>query len=628
MEKQHVDETRKNQSRKDSRDGSFHVGFPSTVAPRGSMPGKGVAVQAQLETTAPGDELEREADSTADLVLRKIETGSTGAVPPPSGNFRRSVSAYGGSSVTLPSRMESQIRGSLGGGQALPNHLRSQMEGAFGQSFSNVHVHTDSAAAEMSRSIGARAFTYGNDIFFNQGQYSPYSSSGQHLIAHELTHTLQQGNRVARRDSDEVIRARVKMNAGRFPDARVWRVVVRDLFYLSDNDAIDCYFDALTRGPEWLTSYAGAWSEDLKAFGKSWYESYVPKKCLDSDYQEQIAAYHWEKLSKRIDEVESVIVDRHGKPYGKMVQYRHKLTEVAVSNRRSSSRPSWMISVENTLLQYLDDQTYAYNWKIKPEGLLDRHSYELAFGAMFALVILGSLGAAVGAAAMTAGGAGAAGTAGTVGTAGTAGTTGTVGTVTSTAGRAINWFARYKSAKAAWLFGKDTYKLGYDLIMAGEEDWEAEAFLKKKMAQYAVTLIADELDAGISGGIKGPMKEAIKDVVVGVIVTMINDEIEYGRVKVEDVTAAAITKLLGQLKGIPGMTDELFAGLEEPLSQIVSSAVNTMFSMLASPVQAMKDVEPDSDVAQLLKKRAELEESWGRYFALLKEARDKAARRT
>lgn len=102
------------------------------------------------------------------------------------------------SSISLPSQLESRLNASLGGGQGLPNQVRSQMEGAFGRSFSDVHIHTDSVAAEMSSSIGARAFTYGNDIFFNRGQFSPHSSDGQHLIAHELTHVTQGSGRIGR----------------------------------------------------------------------------------------------------------------------------------------------------------------------------------------------------------------------------------------------------------------------------------------------------------------------------------------------------------------------------------------------------------------------------------------------
>ena len=158
----------------------------------------GIQVQAKLETAEVDDPLEKEADSMADLAMRKIETGSAGALPPPSASPRSSVSAFGGSSVMLPSRMESQLNASLGSGYALPGLLRSQMEGAFGQPFSQVRVHTDASSAEMNQGIGARAFTYGNDIFFNQGQYNPSSADGQKLIAHELTHVAQQSGKVAR----------------------------------------------------------------------------------------------------------------------------------------------------------------------------------------------------------------------------------------------------------------------------------------------------------------------------------------------------------------------------------------------------------------------------------------------
>ncbi|MET1110387.1 MAG: DUF4157 domain-containing protein [Allosphingosinicella sp.] len=67
------------------------------------------------------------------------------------------------------------------------------MESRFGRDFSGVRVHHGAKAAEAADAIGARAFTTGNDIFFNAGQYQPNSSSGRQLLAHELTHTVQQG---------------------------------------------------------------------------------------------------------------------------------------------------------------------------------------------------------------------------------------------------------------------------------------------------------------------------------------------------------------------------------------------------------------------------------------------------
>ena len=66
------------------------------------------------------------------------------------------------------------------------------MSNAFNSDFSDVNIHTSPVAQQMNHELGAQAFTYGKDIYFNQGKYSPESRSGKHLLAHELTHTLQQ----------------------------------------------------------------------------------------------------------------------------------------------------------------------------------------------------------------------------------------------------------------------------------------------------------------------------------------------------------------------------------------------------------------------------------------------------
>nr|WP_052479325.1 DUF4157 domain-containing protein [Kibdelosporangium sp. MJ126-NF4]CEL23638.1 hypothetical protein [Kibdelosporangium sp. MJ126-NF4]CTQ93174.1 hypothetical protein [Kibdelosporangium sp. MJ126-NF4] len=87
-----------------------------------------------------------------------------------------------------------RIRGQLGGGSPLPAQLRSQMESGLGQSLGSVRLHTDATAANLSNQLGARAFTTGNDVFFNSGVYQPDSSEGYHTLAHELTHTLQQSS--------------------------------------------------------------------------------------------------------------------------------------------------------------------------------------------------------------------------------------------------------------------------------------------------------------------------------------------------------------------------------------------------------------------------------------------------
>ena len=85
------------------------------------------------------------------------------------------------------------IQSAKGGGAPLHDGVRSSMEQGFGADFSGVRVHTGGQADALNRSLNARAFTTGNDIFFGKGQYNPGSSGGQELIAHELTHTVQQG---------------------------------------------------------------------------------------------------------------------------------------------------------------------------------------------------------------------------------------------------------------------------------------------------------------------------------------------------------------------------------------------------------------------------------------------------
>ncbi|MFG3340759.1 DUF4157 domain-containing protein [Glycomyces sp. NPDC048151] len=78
------------------------------------------------------------------------------------------------------------------GGSPLDLDTRADMEGRFGQDFSNVRVHTDSAAHESAKSVNAQAYTVGSDIVFQSGNYDPGSDSGKHMLAHELTHVVQQ----------------------------------------------------------------------------------------------------------------------------------------------------------------------------------------------------------------------------------------------------------------------------------------------------------------------------------------------------------------------------------------------------------------------------------------------------
>lgn len=80
-----------------------------------------------------------------------------------------------------------------GQGQAMPDAMRSYFEPRFGRDLGDVRLHTDSRAAQLAQSLRARAFTVGRDILFGAGEYAPQTVEGKRLIAHELTHVLQQG---------------------------------------------------------------------------------------------------------------------------------------------------------------------------------------------------------------------------------------------------------------------------------------------------------------------------------------------------------------------------------------------------------------------------------------------------
>ena len=91
------------------------------------------------------------------------------------------------------SSLESKLKNSKTNGGLMDSNTRQVMENGFSADFSNVKIHTDALAVEMNKELGAQAFTHGNDIYFNEGKYDPSSAGGKHLLAHELTHTIQQG---------------------------------------------------------------------------------------------------------------------------------------------------------------------------------------------------------------------------------------------------------------------------------------------------------------------------------------------------------------------------------------------------------------------------------------------------
>ena len=167
-------------------------------------------VQPKLEVGAADDKYEREADRVSRSVVRQINSPT----PPPSnpadsseggdGTIQRDFlqrnflqchpiqAAAGLEGGSLDAGFEKELNRARGGGQPLPSGLQASMGQAMGADFSSVKIHTSTQSDNLNRSIQAKAFTTGKDIFFRQGTYQPASTSGQELIAHELTHVVQQ----------------------------------------------------------------------------------------------------------------------------------------------------------------------------------------------------------------------------------------------------------------------------------------------------------------------------------------------------------------------------------------------------------------------------------------------------
>jgi peptidoglycan hydrolase-like protein with peptidoglycan-binding domain len=185
--------------------------FSVNRALKASLPRQSSAwIQPKLTLNEPGDRYEQEADCVADQVMRMSDGASSTLRAPPQiqrlcaeceEGLQRQVgeeeeeeeliqpkAAEGGTT----SDVAAQVPRLQGGGRPLPESARNFFEPRFGHDFSRVRVHADQHAASSARALNARAYTRGHDIAFAAGQYAPHSDAGKRLLAHELTHVVQQ----------------------------------------------------------------------------------------------------------------------------------------------------------------------------------------------------------------------------------------------------------------------------------------------------------------------------------------------------------------------------------------------------------------------------------------------------
>lgn len=197
---------------------TLSVQRPSGTAPSTFLPGRGLLLrrkcacgsgagasgeceacrskkrlQTKLAIGASNDPLEQEADRIADQVLAAPAHAAVNSVPP---RIQRFAGQPTGEAAMAPSSVDHVLAGS---GRSLEPALRQDMERRFGHDFSRVRVHADAAAERSARDVSAHAYTVGHNIVFGAGRFVPGTQVGRRLIAHELTHVVQQSGAAGNR---------------------------------------------------------------------------------------------------------------------------------------------------------------------------------------------------------------------------------------------------------------------------------------------------------------------------------------------------------------------------------------------------------------------------------------------
>ena len=196
-------------------------------------------VQAKLTVGAPDDPYEQEADRVADQVMSMappapVQRLATGAIEVQRDPLAATITPLvqrameeeeeplqakamqrQTNSSNAPT-LETRLNQSQGGGSPLPSETRSFMESRFGTDFSQVRIHTDSASVQMNQELSAQAFTHGRDVYFGAGKFDPSSDSGKHLLAHELTHVVQQTGSAQRKLVQRAIGPQHDLTQGTF----------------------------------------------------------------------------------------------------------------------------------------------------------------------------------------------------------------------------------------------------------------------------------------------------------------------------------------------------------------------------------------------------------------------------
>ncbi|WP_054032064.1 eCIS core domain-containing protein [Desulfatitalea tepidiphila] len=161
-------------------------------------------IQLKAKVGRPGDRFEQQADTVAERVVGSPAIRPATAIAPlhwPTHAQNAQSTTHSPGSIDRPTPL---AQGSSFG-RPLDAGVRDAMGRRMGYDFGNVRIHTDAIATHFNKGLNARAFTHGSDIFFNQGEYRPNTKGGRRLLAHELTHVVQQNSMADKSAQREMI---------------------------------------------------------------------------------------------------------------------------------------------------------------------------------------------------------------------------------------------------------------------------------------------------------------------------------------------------------------------------------------------------------------------------------------
>ncbi|GLH76288.1 hypothetical protein SSBR45G_11960 [Bradyrhizobium sp. SSBR45G] len=195
---------------------------PASAQSQSARPRRGVALspppalpsiamlQPRLEIGPVDDPLEREADAMASRVADGPQSGAISAAAPRVQRRTASSGTAAANAAAAPPIVHDVLRAP---GTPLDTAARADLEPRFGTSFAGVRIHADAQAAASARAVGAQAYTVGRDVVFGSGHYAPQTAAGRRLLAHELTHVVQQGHHgaVLQRQPDPPLESRLQV---------------------------------------------------------------------------------------------------------------------------------------------------------------------------------------------------------------------------------------------------------------------------------------------------------------------------------------------------------------------------------------------------------------------------------